>query len=519
MIVEQRRLEQMRAAQAEASVARQRVHALLHTAEQALAAGQLSAARAAADELKALKGAAGILPKPTVQRQSRLAQQLTELERWESFGQHNARLQLCERAEAAAAGGLDAPKLALEVRKLREEWKALDQQHAGVPKSMWERFDAACTKAYAPAARHFAELAAATQAGDEAARGFHRCRLRARRDAHGRAARLACGRALAARDRRQVARGRSRQRGARRMEEARCAAQGRRRSAARCAGGGARGGEGGARGADRGSRGACGQGDGARCALAGKAIQARWQEQAKAMPLAQRDERGLWEQFRAACDAVFEARHSKRKEEDVQKHESRRALDDICLHLEQLAQAADKDDSEIKRGCAICRSNGRATAASEPAGAASSRASEREDRGGGRAVGARSRPRIGRLARPGGEGTLCEELDLLLLSGEGSADAAAAHAQWTALAVLPAAWEKGMIGRRDAALRALGDEAAAVAHVMRDRTLRRIAPRNVARAGAAARSRMPAGASGAATRAAAQTAARSFSGRCAHRRQ
>src|SRR5439155_27315679 len=62
---------------------------------------------------------------------------------------------------------------------------------------------------------------------------------------------------------------------------------------------------------------------------------------------------------------------------------------------------------------------------------------------------------------------LCEELDRLLCSGEGSADAAAVHAQWTALTVLPAAWEKTMIGRRDAALRALGDKVAAVAHVMR----------------------------------------------------
>jgi hypothetical protein len=46
------------------------------------------------------------------------------------------------------------------VQKLRNEWKALDQQHAGVPKSVWERFDSACEKAYAPAARHFAEMAA-----------------------------------------------------------------------------------------------------------------------------------------------------------------------------------------------------------------------------------------------------------------------------------------------------------------------------------------------------------------------
>jgi hypothetical protein len=106
-----------------------------------------------------LKTAAGTLPKPTTQRLSRLVQQLTDLERWESFGQHNARVQLCERAEALAAQ-TDPAQLAQDVQKLRNEWKALDQQHAGVPKSLWERFDRACEKAYAPAARHFAELAA-----------------------------------------------------------------------------------------------------------------------------------------------------------------------------------------------------------------------------------------------------------------------------------------------------------------------------------------------------------------------
>ena len=51
-------------------------------------------------------------------------------------------------------------KLAVEVKNLRNEWSALDQQHGGVPKALWERFDGACEKAYAPAARYFAEQAA-----------------------------------------------------------------------------------------------------------------------------------------------------------------------------------------------------------------------------------------------------------------------------------------------------------------------------------------------------------------------
>ena len=46
---------------------------------------------------------------------------------------------------------------------------------------------------------------------------------------------------------------------------------------------------------------------------------------------------------------VFDAREAKRKQEDVVKHESHRALEAICLELEQLAAATDKDDNEVRR--------------------------------------------------------------------------------------------------------------------------------------------------------------------------
>ena len=109
-VIEQRRLAQIRAADQETHAARQQLHTLLHTAEQALAAGQLQTARAAAEEIRTRRPGAGLLPKPTLQRLSRLTQQLKEFEGWESFGQHQARIQLCERAEAAATLTLDAPQ-------------------------------------------------------------------------------------------------------------------------------------------------------------------------------------------------------------------------------------------------------------------------------------------------------------------------------------------------------------------------------------------------------------------------
>jgi hypothetical protein len=50
-------------------------------------------------------------------------------------------------------------ELAKKVGSMRERWKALDGVSGAAPKSLWEKFDAACTAAYAPAAAHFKHLA------------------------------------------------------------------------------------------------------------------------------------------------------------------------------------------------------------------------------------------------------------------------------------------------------------------------------------------------------------------------
>ena len=470
-MVEQRRLAQINAAKQETDGARQQVHGLLHTAEQALAAGQLHAARAAADEIRSRKAGAGVLPKPTVQRLSRLVQQLTELERWESFGQQQARVQLCERAEAAATQSLDAPRLAAEVQKLRNEWKALDEQHAGVPKALWERFDQACEKAYAPAARHFAEQAAQRKEARKAREEFiataaaHAPTLLAEpRDWR------AIERWLRETDQ-QVARRRSRQRRAEGVEEFRRAVPGRASPRARRAGHGARRGEGPACGADRGGDGArresdgprravAGQGDPGALAGAGQGIGARAARRAR-----------LWEQFRAACDAVFKARDATRKQEDDQKHEGRRALEEICAQLEQLAQATDKDDADAAPRAARARpSNGsRSRARSVMCRAAlDSRFTNAKAAVEG-AMGARAHAREAAVWQTlAAKERLCEELDGLLAAHSGTPDAATtATEQWSALPALPPAWEKAMLARRDAALHALADEAVAEEYLER----------------------------------------------------
>ena len=466
LVIEQRRVAVVRAAQQEASAVRQRVHDLLHAAEQALVAGQLRVARAAADELRTLKAGAGPLPKPTTQRLGRLAHQLVELERWESFGQQSARVQLCERAEALATPTMDAPQLALEVQKLRNEWKALDQQYAGVPKTLWKRFDSACEKAYAPAAKYFAEQAAqrkqARKQRDEfiAAAAAHAPTLlgeprewraierwlrdtehawregdlgsvepRAWKkfDARFKAA-LAPLRAALSEARDQAKAGRQVL-----IEEATVLAS---------------------KATERDTLSQV------------RAIQAKWQEQAKALALERRDERALWEQFRAACDAVFNARDAKRKAEDGRKHEHRRALEELCEQLEQLARAADRDDQAVRRSARDLQEQWKKQAGGpDPA----LRGVESRFRAAKTAVeaalSARVRSRETAVWQTlAAKERLCEELDSLVRANPDAAavaaQSAAAQERWAALPALPVAWESKMIARRDAALNALSDAAA-----------------------------------------------------------
>jgi hypothetical protein len=200
-----------------------------------------------------------------------------------------------------------------------------------------------------------------------------------------------------------------------------------------------------------------------------KAIQAQWQTQAKELALAQRDERALWEQFRAACDAVFQARLAKRKQEDERKHEGRRAAEDICAQLEQLASATDKGDQDLRRALRDLQEQWKQRArGSDPALRGVESRFTNAKAAVEAALSARTRAREAAVWQTlAAKERLCEELDSALRSRGGAPDAAAVDAQWTALPALPAAWDKAMLARRNAALRALTDEAAAGAHLAR----------------------------------------------------
>ena len=467
IVVEQRRLKQVQAAEQETQSARQQVHTLLHIAEQALVAGQLQAARAAANEIRAHRGGAGMLPKPTVQRLSRLLQQLTELERWESFGQHQARIRLCERAEAAVSLTLDPPRIAVEVQNLRSEWKALDQQHADVPKPLQERFDRACERAYAPAARYFAQKAALRKQAREqreqfiattaaqaqkllaepldfgAIAGWIRDTDRRWRDGELGSLEPKAWKRLdeelnavlvPLRDALSAARDVAKARRVELIDEVTAlAARARQRDAP------------------------------ARV----KEIQAKWQAQTKEFKLTPPDERALWERFRAACNAVFQARDAKRKQDDDRKQEAHQALENICAQLEQLVQATGDDQQTRRRLRDLQEQWTRQTRAPNPAPRSLETRFAKAKTAAEGALSARIRAREAAvwqtlLAKE----RLCEELDRVLYSRERSAEVAqVVTTQWATLPTLPPVWEKAMLARRDAASHALDDLGAAKKYV------------------------------------------------------
>jgi hypothetical protein len=471
LVIERRRLAVVRAAQQQQGNARHELHSALHEAEQALAAGKVQEARAAADRTRALKLHGGQLPKPTIQRLSRVVQQLVELERWEQFGQHTARVQLAERAEALSqpARALVPAALAREVQQLRAEWKKLDEKidekrdekPAGVPKHLWERFDAACERAYAPAARHFAEQAAQ-----------HRQARKQREEFIAAAAAHAPTLATEPRDWRVIERWLretetawrdkalgSVEPGAWKKFDAKLKAVVTPLHDELVA----------ARAKAKQERDALIAEAEALVARASerdtpsrvKELQARWQANAKGITLPQRDERALWERFRGVCNAVFEARTGSRKAEEQRKHGQRRAFEALAEQLERLAETKDADEAQVRRTRHELQEQWKKAAAEGgPAPAALEarfKAARSQVEDALRSKSRRSEAAV--LETLLAKERLCEELDAVA-GDEAEPDPAVAESvreRWAALPPLPAEWEKRLAERRDAALVALGD--------------------------------------------------------------
>jgi hypothetical protein len=122
-----------------------------------IAAGDVRGSRNAATRLYQ-QFTAKRFPKMEEQRLNELDGEVKRLESWLKWSDGQARDGIMARAEALKGSPLPPDELAREIRTIQEEWKALDKKNGGAPKPKWDKFNAVCKEAYAPAKAHFDTL-------------------------------------------------------------------------------------------------------------------------------------------------------------------------------------------------------------------------------------------------------------------------------------------------------------------------------------------------------------------------
>ena len=430
----------------------------LDAMEAALQHGSLAAA---ADCDKILKDSKGSRLSPALT--DRLAHARAELKRlsdWARWGGNVSREELIKAVEQLSGQKLAMSELAKKVGSMRERWKGLDTLSGPAPKTLWERFDAACTAAYAPAAAHFKHLAderhtnaAKAQAlVDEAQAETARRAEAADTDWKQLAAtvqrlRLAWTH-LGAIDRKEK----------KRLDQAFGAALGALQGPLE-----------GQRKAEMDTREtlieqviALNPQD--RHALDTlRSLQERWQEHARALPLERKAEQALWQRFRAACDAIFAKRKESAHAADAERRAHEQAKDALCARLEALAAEGVSDAGRVLREAATeWHAIGQVPRAHEAriekryhaATAALQHAADAARRNAAMAQASALRDKL----------RLCQALEASLSNDTGAADAGAGidwPARWGALPPLSADYERVLKARFDAALAASeGDRAA-----------------------------------------------------------
>lgn len=275
----------------------------------------------------------------TPAQSDRLAHVRAEFKRladWARWGGNVSREELVKAAEELPAQQLPMSELARKVGSLRERWKSLDTLSGSAPKTLWERFDAACSLAYAPAAQHFKQLAEERQGNAGKAQEL-----------------ISETQALAAQDStdwKQVASSSQRLRQAwmrlgtidrkekkrldsefhaaldalsKPLETQRQIETARREQLIVEVGL--------LKPTERNTVDML------------RALQDKWQELAKALPLERRAEQALWQRFRAACDDIFAKRKETAHAADHERREHLHAREALCSALET-AVIADGDD-------------------------------------------------------------------------------------------------------------------------------------------------------------------------------
>ncbi|MYM41397.1 DUF349 domain-containing protein [Duganella qianjiadongensis] len=432
----------------------------LDALEQALEQGLL---HAAAEHDKWLKEHKSRLSPAVTERLNHLRAELKRLSDWARWSGNVSREELVKVVEELPALGLAMSELAKKVGSMRERWKALDAVSGHAPRSLWERFDRACTTAYAPAAAHFKQLADERHANASKAQALIE-ETRALAQAAAEGVDLKNVAAAGQRLRQMWTRlGAMERKEKRKLEQAFDKALGqllapltqqRKIEVTR---------------REQLIQEAEQLQPGERHVLdLLKRLQERWQEQAKALPLERKAEQALWQRFRAACDAVYNKRKEVAHAADHERKAHLHAREALCAQLETATFSGD-EKAQLAAIAALLRET---ASAWQHAGivprAAEARISQRYQ-----AAQAQVQAQADAIRRRSGAAQanalrdklrLCQSLETSLAQGVAAADGASAaqwQERWSAVPKLGGEYEKALVGRFNAALALLGGDAGA----------------------------------------------------------
>jgi hypothetical protein len=447
--------------------------------EAALAQGQL---HIAAEHDKALKESkTGRLSPAQAERLAHVRAEFKRMGDWARWGGNVSREELVHAVEHLPAEGLGMSELAKKVGSMRERWKALDGISGAAPKSLWERFDAACTAAYAPAAAHFKHLAderhanaaKAQQLVDEAHALIARdaAQLEAAGGEQADREGAASGNLPHTHDWRTLASSSQRLRQAwsrlgtidRKDKKRLDAAFGKAMDSLMAPLEAQRKIEVARREQLIEEVGKLNPLDRHTIDTL-RRLQESWQGHARALPLERKTEQALWQKFRAACDLIFAKRKEHAHAADHERKAHLHAREAICAGLE--SASFEGDDKTVL--AAIGKALKDAAAAWHASGAVPRASEQRIDQRYRAAVGAlqSQADAIRKRAGAAQANAMREKLRLVqalenALAQPGEIDTADWSGRWQALPALPAEHERTLRARLDAALKAAGEDAAA----------------------------------------------------------
>ncbi|MBB5610315.1 MULTISPECIES: DUF349 domain-containing protein [unclassified Janthinobacterium] len=395
----------------------------------------------------------------TPAQSDRLAHVRAEFKRladWARWGGNVSREELVKAGEELPALALPMSELAKKVGSLRERWKSLDTLSGPAPKSLWERFDAACSVAYAPAAQHFKQLAEERQGNAAKAQELinETAALAAQDSTDWKQVAAATQRVrqawtrLGTIDRKEKKRldaefGAALDALSKPLETQRQIETARREQLIVEVGL--------LKPSERNTVDML------------RALQDKWQELAKALPLERRAEQALWQRFRAACDDIFAKRKETAHAADHERREHLHAREALCASLET-AIIPDGDD---KARTAAIHQLLRETRAAWNATGPVPRASEGKIEQRYQAAVASVQAQADAIAERAGAAQanalrdklrLCQALETALNDGGEQVQAQAWSERWSALPPLDAHYERSLHQRFAAAQAALGGD-------------------------------------------------------------